>query len=72
MPNFPLLSDGSSLAANVDVTGLELVPAGVAAMVLTALGAALVITALRRRDEEREPSGSDEEPVLRQALRADA
>ncbi len=72
MPNFPLPSDGSALAAQIDVSGLELIPAGVAAMVLTALGTALVITALRRRDAEREPAVSDEEPALRQALTVDA
>ncbi len=56
MPNFPLPSDGSasSLAAELSITGLDLIPAGVAAMVLTALGTVLVITALRRREAERE------------------
>jgi hypothetical protein len=71
MPNLPLHSDGS-LAAQLDVSGLELVPAGVAAMVLAAFGAALVITALRRRDAEREPAAGDDESVLRQAMRVDA
>lgn len=72
MPNFPLTSDGSALAGHIDVTALELIPAGVAAMVLTALATALVITALRRREAEREPVLSDEEHALRRALRVDA
>jgi hypothetical protein len=56
MPNLTLLSDASPahLAAEITVSGLDLIPAGVAALVLTALGTALVITALRRREAERE------------------
>ena len=74
MPSFPLPAGGSAspLAAELSVTGLELIPAGVAAMVLIALGAALVITALRRRDAEREAILAEDERALRRAQKVDA
>ncbi len=74
MPSFPLPADGSAsaLATELSVTGLELIPAGVAAMVLTALGTALVITALRRREAGREAVRPEDERALRRAQRVDA
>jgi hypothetical protein len=51
------LPDGDTVlavAAELSDSGLDLVPAAVAAMVLAALSAALVITALRRREFERD------------------
>ena len=72
MPNLPLLSDASPahLAAEITVSGLDLIPAGVAAAVLASLGAALVVTALRRREAER--AAIEEESALRRARRVDA
>lgn len=66
MPTFPLRFDGSvsTLAAELSITGFDLIPAGVAAMVLTALGTALVVTALKRRESEREGVVPDEETAL--------
>ncbi|WP_158437914.1 hypothetical protein [Naasia lichenicola] len=47
-----------TLVAPIDamssVGGLDLIPAGVAATVLIALGVALVITSLRRKDSGRD------------------
>ena len=45
-------ADVGAVAAQLSVAGVELVPAGVAVMVLGALGAALVISALKRREGE--------------------
>ena len=71
MPNLSLLSDAPAthLTAEISISGLELIPAGVAAMVLTALGTALVITALRRREAERDEA---RQRTLRRAERVDA
>ncbi len=70
----PLPSDGfpSALATELSVTGLDLIPATVAAMVLIALGTALVITALRRREAEREVVRAQDEHGLHRAPRVDA
>jgi len=63
----------SDVAVRLSGAGLELVPAGVAVMVLTALGAALVITALRRREADHEHDAVDgDDPALVQAGRVDA
>ncbi|MCU1571517.1 MAG: hypothetical protein JWR33_2258 [Naasia sp.] len=51
------LPDGDvveAFAAEISVAGLELVPAVVAVMVLAALGAALVISSVRRKDAPHE------------------
>jgi hypothetical protein len=63
-----------AVAARLSGAGLELVPAGVAVLVLTALGAALVITALRRRDQEavHPRVHESDEPALARAGRVDA
>ena len=62
-----------AVAVRLSDAGLELVPAGVAAMVLVALGAALVITALRRREAEHEHASSDDDaPAFARAQRVDA
>jgi len=65
-----------AVAARLSDAGLELVPAGVAAMVLAALGAALVITALRRREAEHEHEHAHDddhdELASAQAQRVDA
>jgi hypothetical protein len=55
-----------AVAARLTGGGLELVPAGVAVLVLTALGTALVISALRRREGRHEStaaSGSEWAPI---------
>ncbi|WP_210479207.1 hypothetical protein [Naasia sp. SYSU D00948] len=74
MPYLPLPADASpsTLAAELTLSGLDLIPAGVAAAVLTALGTALVITAMRRSDAEREALAADDERALRGPQRVDA
>jgi hypothetical protein len=75
MLNFSL-PDGDAVdavAARLSDGGLELLPAGVAVMVLAALGAALVITALRRREAEQEQGrADDDELAFVRARRVDA
>ena len=64
----------NSVAVELSDAGLDLVPAAVAAMVLVALSAALVITALRRREAERERPHAEEsdEAAYGRPARADA
>ena len=69
----PDAADVDAVAARLSDAGLELVPAGVAVMVLAALAAALVITALRRREAEQAPvDDSEDERALVGAKRVDA
>ncbi len=75
MPYFSLPDADAvdAVAARLGDAGLELVPAGVAAMVLAALGTALVITALRRREAEHEHGArDDDELAFVRAERVDA
>ena len=52
-----------AVAIRLSDAGLELVPAGVAVVVLAALGAALVVTALRRRGDTEEHRSTDEDEL---------
>jgi hypothetical protein len=71
MLNFTLPDAGAvdAVADRLSDAGLEVLPAAVAVMVLTALAAALVITALRRREGEQERGRSDDHrPIDEDAL----
>ncbi len=64
MFNSPLPSSEIALG-QLNITGLDLVPAGLAALVLATLGATLVITALRRRYLARDRLVPEDERALR-------
>jgi hypothetical protein len=75
MLNFTLPDPATveAVAARLSDGGLELVPAGVAVMVLTALGAALVISALRRREGQHDrPAAPDDEASRARPEKVDA